>query len=890
MNIQEMPTRYSASEAEPRWGPRWEASGLQSPRGSGEPYCITIPPPNITGSLHMGHALLYAAHDALGRYWRLRGRDVLILPGQDHAGIATQSVVDKKLRSEGTSAAAIGREAFIARTWAWRKESGDTIVHQLKSLGCAFDWTRLRFTLDEGYAQAVLKVFIDWYDRGLVFRGERIVNWDPKLGTTVSDIETVRMERAGKLYHVRYPFEDGSGAVTVATTRPETILGDVAVAVHPGDERYRDLVGRTLVAPLTGRRIPLLADLYPDPAFGTGALKITPAHDANDFAVGERHGLARPTTIDARAKITLAWLREHEPGLVTPALEAFEGLDRFAARGAMVEALRAEGALAGEEDHTTALSISDRSGDVIEPLLSEQWFVAQAKLAAPAIEAVRTGDVRFAPSRYDRIFTEWMEGLHDWCVSRQLWWGHRIPVYYTAEGEAFPGLDREDAQRRADEKWGGDKPIVRQDDDVLDTWFSSGLWPFAVLGWPESTDDLARYYPTDVLLTDKSIINLWVARMMMTGFDVMGEKPFADVAIIPTVLTEKGERMSKSKGNGVDPMDVMAEVGTDALRYVLLSQTGENQDLRFRRDKVTEGRNFANKIWNAVRFALGNLEGPPARPEPLEASLEPVDRWILGRLKATEAEVRRAYEEYDMQGACAALYRFFWDEVCDWTIEIAKGRLADPATRETPQWVLLTVVSAFLTMLHPVMPHVTEELWSYLPIPGKADLLLGATWPDLAWIVPDPDADAALARAIEATRALRTLRAELEVPASAKLPLARYEGPLEGLESIVQGQARIERLLPGRPEGTFVSIHAAGVDLHLPTEGVDVERILAGIARERETLEAQASHARTKLANEAFVARAKPELVVREREGLASAETRLARLEDRARLFAGGAA
>ena len=878
MNIQEMPTRYDASEAEPKWEPRWEASGLESPTGTGEPYCITIPPPNITGSLHMGHALCYGIHDTLGRYWRLRGRDVLILPGQDHAGIATQSVVDKKLRAEGTSAAEIGREAFVARTWAWRKESGDTIIGQMKALGCAFDWSRLRFTLDEGYAQAVLKVFIAWYDRGLVFRGSRIVNWDPKLGTTVSDIETVRMERAGKLYHVRYKFEDGSGEITVATTRPETILGDVAVAVHPSDERYKALVGRTLVAPLTGRKIPLVADLYPDPEFGTGALKITPAHDANDFAVGARHGLPTPVTIDLRAKITLDWIREHEPHLITPELELFDGLDRFAVRGRMVEALAAEGTLAGEEDHRIALSISDRSGEVIEPLLSEQWFVDQAKLAAPAIEAVRSGDVRFVPPRYDRIFTDWMEGLHEWCVSRQLWWGHRIPVYYTADGEAFPGLDQEDAQRRA-----GDKPLVRQDDDVLDTWFSSGLWPFAVLGWPEETEELRRYYPTDVLITDKSIINLWVARMMMTGFDVMGAKPFSDVMIYATVLTDKGERMSKSKGNGVDPVEVMDEVGADALRYVLLSQTGENQDLRFRRDKVVEGRNFANKIWNATRFALGNLEGTPAKPE----SLEPVDRWILGRLRVTEVAVRAAYEGYDMQGACQALYRFFWDEVCDWYIEISKARLADEDTRATPQWVLLTVVGAFLTMLHPIMPFVTEELWSYLPIEDKAELLLGGTWPDLDWIEPDAEADASLARIIEATRALRTLRAELEVPANARLSTAYYEGPLAGLEPIVSGQAKVDTLVPGRPDGAFVSIHAAGVDLHLPTEGMDMAKLLAGIAKERETLEAQAAHARGKLANESFVARAKPELVARERESLASAETRLTRLRERARLFGG---
>ncbi|RYG71814.1 valine--tRNA ligase, partial [bacterium] len=414
----------------------------------------------------------------------------------------------------------------------------------------------------------------------------------------------------------------------------------------------------------------------------------------------------------------------------------FEGLDRFAARTKMAERLEELGLLEKTEDHTVALSISDRSGEAIEPLLSEQWFLDQAKLAAPCIAAVENGDVRFVPGRYDRIFIEWMQGLHEWCLSRQLWWGHRIPVYYTEDGTPYAAASIEDAQAQA-----GDATIVRQDDDVLDTWFSSGLWPFATLGWPEKTTDLERYYPTSVLVTDKSIINLWVARMMMMGFDLVGAKPFSDVMIYATVLTEKGERMSKSKGNGIDPMDVIADVGADALRYVLFSQTGENQDLRFRRDKVLEGRNFATKIWNATRFALGSLEGVPAKP----ATIDPVDRWILGRLKATEAAVSAAYERYDMQGACQALYRFFWDEVCDWYLEIAKSRLNEESTRATPQWVLLTVVEAFLVMLHPVMPYVTEELHSYLPSDGERGLLLGASWPDLAWIAPDPEADAALA-------------------------------------------------------------------------------------------------------------------------------------------------
>src|SRR5579862_6327188 len=706
-----MDTRYDASQVESKWYARWEAAGLfqPDPDPAKKPFTVTIPPPNITGSLHMGHALCYPIQDLYGRYQRMLGRSVLVLPGQDHAGIATQSVVEKMLRKEGTSGAQIGREKFIERVWQWRTESGDTILNQLRSLGCAFDWSRSRFTLDDHYHDAVLKVFIDWFERGLIFRGKRVVNWDPVLQTSVSDIETERKTIRGKLYYIRYPFSDGSGSVTIATTRPETMLADVAVAVHPSDKRYAGKVGKTLILPLMNREIPLIADIYPDPAFGSGAVKITPAHDPNDYQVGVRHNLAMPVLLDERAKIT-------EEGGV------YAGLDRYEARKRIVADLEEQGLLEKIDDHDIPIIISDRSKEAIEPLLSEQWFCDQPTLAKPAIEIVKKGGIKFHPERYEKVYLDWMENIREWCISRQLWWGHRIPIYYTEDGTPFAALSWDDAQAKA-----SDRKIVRQDDDVLDTWFSSGLWPFATLGWPAGGDggegggmgdggdktpspqsapspqsppssDLVRFYPTDLMVTDRNIIYLWVSRMIMMGLDFMDARPFEDVFIYATVLTEDGRRMSKSLGTGVDPMEVIDKIGADALRYTLLSQTGSNQDIRYSERKTEEARNFCNKIWNATRFVLMNLdaaESPTPHPLPQRqttlrdgAMLEDVDHWLLSRLAATEKTVKAAFDGYDMQVACQALYRFFWSELCDWYIEVAKPRLNDPDKKEVPQWVL----------------------------------------------------------------------------------------------------------------------------------------------------------------------------------------------------------
>jgi valyl-tRNA synthetase len=876
---QEMPSRYDASAVEHAWYAKWEQSGLFMPRHDGrETYCITIPPPNITGSLHMGHALCYPLQDLFGRYKRLCGFDVLVLPGQDHAGIATQSVVEKMLRKEGTSGAQLGREKFLERVWAWRQESGDTILNQFRLLGCGFDWSRSRFTLDEAYAQAVLKVFIDWFNRGLIFRGKRVVNWDPVLQTSVSDIETLREVRKGKLYHVRYPFADGSGEVTIATTRPETMLADVAVAVHPSDARYTHLVGKDLVLPLVGRRIPLVADPYPDPEFGTGAVKITPSHDPNDYLVGVRQSLPMPVILDSRAKVVVEDVLPVADEAGRNRLATYAGLDRYEARKRIVADLEELGFLVRIEDHEIAMVISDRSGEVIEPLLSEQWFCDQKRLAEPVLHAMEKGEIRFHPQRFDRIFIDWLEGVREWCLSRQLWWGHRIPVYYTESGTAYAALSWEDAQKQA-----GDEKIVRQEDDVLDTWFSSGLWPFATLGWPADAADLAGFYPTQLLITDRNIINLWVARMAMMSYDLMGTRPFSDVMIYATVLNAKGQRMSKSLGTGVDPTEVIQTVGADALRWTLLSQTGDNQELRYSEKRTEEARNFANKIWNAVRFILLNVSQPPAKP----AELTSVDRWLLSRLHSTIEEVTAAYESYDIQLACNHLYRFFWSDLCDWYIEIAKPRLGSDEERETPQWVLLTAIEAFLTMLHPVMPHLTEEVYSFLPLADKQPFLMQAAWPTAIAEWQDQAAESSIERIFEMTRAVRALRAEFGLAPGSAIEALYAEGDLEGAEPILKSQAWVKAVRAGRPENErFVSVSVAGIDLHLPIQGlIDPDKELARLNKERDEILSKLAPLQSRLQNPQFVERAKPEVVDKERALVQDLGARLEKVQERLALL-----
>ncbi|MCG9894198.1 MAG: valine--tRNA ligase, partial [Fimbriimonadaceae bacterium] len=827
-------------------------------------FTIAIPPPNITGSLHIGHALNHSLQDTIGRFERMRGKSVLIVPGQDHAGIATQSVVAKKLRAEGINPLDLGREAFVQRVWEWRAESGDTILRQFRALGCAYDWNRLQFTLDDHYVDAVLKVFIDWFDRGLIYRSLRVVNWDPILKTTVSDIETERKDIAGTLYHVRYPFADGSGEVIIATTRPETMLADVAVAVHPSDKRYEGLVGRMIRLPLTDREIPLVSDTYPDPEFGTGAVKITPGHDANDFEVGRRCGLPTLILFDDQARITA------EGG-------AYAGLDRVEARKRIVADLREQGFLVREEPHTIPIILSQRSGQPVEPLASEQWFVRQTELAEPARQAIRDGRIRFVPERFGEISLDWLDNIRDWCISRQLWWGHRIPVYYAEDGTPVAATSKEAAEAKLG------RPVVRQEEDVLDTWFSSGLWPFVTLGWPDGGEDLKRRYPTTTLVTARDILFLWVARMAMMGLDQAGSHPFDEVIIHATVVNEKGERMSKSLGTGVDPMDVIRESGADALRYALLSQSGQNQALRYGPSRNAEGRAFSNKVWNATRFVLMNLDGYEGRrPE----SFEPVDRWLLSRLQKTVTKVTHGIESRDFQAACQALTSFFWDDVCDWYIEVVKKtRLRDPDQRFVPQWVLVHSLEVFFRLLHPITPFITDELAAHLPHTDSG-FLAARSWPIADPSLIDDEAEAQVDLWFSAARALRALRADLGAAPMKNLQTAFFEGDLRGGEEVVRTQAWFDHLVKTAPSETSVTAVVGGLQLHLPTKGlvepsVEIARLEKEITKrsvEKEKLD-------KRLASPAFREKANPEVVARDEEASAMLAGEIQSLSEKLEMF-----
>ena len=866
MNTTGIEGGYQASEIESRWRLAWEDAHLSSAPASPDPdrtYCITIPPPNVTGSLHMGHALCYSIQDLLGRFHKMQGYDVLILPGLDHAGIATQSVVDKQLKKEGSSAFALGREEFLKRVWQWREESGGTILSQFRQLGCSFDWSRERFTLDEKYAQAVLKVFIDWFERGLIYKGLRVVNWDPVLKTSVSDIETERKVVKGKLYHIRYPFADGSGDVIIATTRPETMLADVAVAVHPRDDRYKGKVGKTITLPLVGRQIPLLADIYPDPEFGTGAVKITPGHDANDFEVGARHNLETLVILDETGKVNFEG--------------PYYGLDRAEARRRIVEDLEAQGFLVKIEDHEVALVVSQRSGEAVEPMASEQWFVRQSELAGPALKASQADQMAFVPERYKEEFEDWLANIKDWCISRQLWWGHRIPVYYTADGKAVAALNQAEAEAKAG------APIVRQDDDVLDTWFSSGLWPFATLGWPEETPELKAYYPSNVLVTSRDILYLWVARMAMMGMDFLKERPFRDVFIYATILTKDGKRMSKSLGTGVDPVDVINTKGADALRFALMGQTGHNQSIRYDEAKVAECAHFCNKIWNAARFVLMNAEGATPR---LAENLPTVDRWILTRLARCAATVTESIRTYNLQVGAEALENFFWSEYADWYIEVSKPRLADPAQRDEVLGVLMHVFEVFLKLLHPFMPFITEELTQRMPFANRQDFLVQAAWPDASVMKVDEAAEATVERWIALVRSVRALRAEASLPAMRTLPALYVEADLEGGEEFVRSQAWFTELRRGRPEGAFLTTTSGNADAHLPIEGlIDPVAERERISKEDAKLAEELDRLEARLANPQFAERAKPEVVARERARVEEIQGLRAKLAARMAIF-----
>ena len=891
-----MEKTYEPQEVEARRYQEWEQSGVfhAAPTPGRPKYSITIPPPNVTGSLHIGHALNHSIQDALGRWHRMRGFTTLILPGTDHAGIATQTVVEKEIAKEGLTRYTLGREAFVERVWAWREQYGSRIIEQIKRLGCSYDWQRTRFTLDAGYAEAVAEAFVRFYDKGLIYRGKRLVNWCTFHRTVISDIEVEEEEQAGHLWHIRYPYADGSGFVTVATTRPETMLGDSAVAVNPKDERYDGLVGRMIALPLSDRQIPLIADDYAQAEFGTGAVKVTPAHDPNDYEAGLRHNLPQITVIGF-------------DGAMTPeAGERYAGLDRYEARNLVVADLDELGLLERVDDHPHRVPTCERCHTTIEPLLSDQWFMKMAgtPIVEKAIEVAQDGVVKFVPERYGRTYLGWMGGIRDWALSRQLWWGHRIPIYYKPDGGHVAARNWEEAVERA-----GTDQLV-QDEDVLDTWFSSALWPFATMGWPAKTPDLAYFYPTDMLTTAAEILRLWVARMIMTGEEFLGEEPFRDVYIHATVLDKRGRRMSKSLGNGIDPVEMIDKYGADALRFSLLRLASKGQDIRFSEDRIPESRNFANKLWNAARFVLLNTEdyAPASLPGENAAPSLP-ERWIVSRLQRAAEKVGSALGAYDFDEACAALYEFVWSEYCDWFLEWCKPALqgTDGAAKQSAQGSMLRVLDTTLRLLHPLMPFVTEEI--YQSLPGTTGSISIAPYPEMDAKRLDADAERDMALLIGGISALRTLRAEFTPPgqeneAARAAMIARRltvtvvpEGAWAeaALRAQLPALATLARLgtvsvADAAPAGLrTVATGVPGATFHLPADellaGIDPARETARLVGELAKLDKERAGIEGRLSNAGFVQKAAPEAVAKARQDASDLTARREKMEARRALL-----
>jgi valyl-tRNA synthetase len=848
-------TRYQPSEVERRVLERWLEGGYFHPPAEGTPeenFSIAIPPPNVTGALHMGHALNGTVQDVLTRINRMRGRNALWALGTDHAGIATQAVVERELRDEGTSRHEIGRQAFVDRVWKWRERYGSTIIEQLKRLGASCDYERERFTLDEGYVRAVYRVFTRLYDKGYIYRDNYIVNWDVGSRSAISDLEVENREVEDTLYSIDYPVEGSDRVLTVATVRPETMLADTAVAVHPDDRRYKELVGRHCVLPLVGRRLPVITDERVDPEFGTGVLKVTPGHDPNDFEIGRAHGLDEVTVIG-------------EDGLMTAeAGERFAGLTTEEAREAVLEALREQGLVRGEEPYVHSVPFSHRTGERIEPLISLQWFCRMDELAKPAIEVVERDRVRIVPQQHKRVYLDWMQNIRPWCISRQLWWGHRLPVWYCdACDETYVAETPPDACGRC----GGE---LRQDEDVLDTWFSSALWPFAVLGWPDETPELEAFYPTDVLVTARDIIFLWVARMVMMGLEFAGDVPFDDVYITPVIQAPDGRRMSKSLGTGIDPLDEIAVHGADAVRFGLLAMSS-GQDVRYSADRIQQGQDLANKLWNASRLILLNVGG--AAPELRRERVE--DRWIVSRLQRAIEAVTADLDSYDFAHAALELYRFFWSELCDWYLEIVKPRLYDgePEAAATLLWVLQQT----LALAHPMTPFVTEEIYAYLrsaTLAEGSEMLVVHPFPEVDRALIDETAEREVGASIELTRSVRRWRDLVGVAAGSVLP-ARLAG--DDGEPPHELVARLARLSFDGAEGEALATFGR-VEI-LPSDEVDAEQVRRRVADRRQTLRSEIERAEGRLGNEGFVRNAPPDVVEGEREKLSAYRAELEELE-----------
>ena len=861
---------YDPKAVEERWYAAWVAAGSfhADPSRPGDPYTIVIPPPNVTGSLHMGHALNVTLQDVLLRYARMNGRNALWLPGTDHAGIATQNVVERELRKEGISREDAGREAFVERVWKWKEQSGGTILRQLKRLGAACDWERERFTMDEGLSRAVREAFVRLYRKGLVYRGRYIINWCPRCRTALSDLEVSYVEKKGTLWYIRYPGMSGEQGVVVATTRPETMLGDTAVAVNPKDERYAGLAGTTLRLPLMNRPIPVVADDMVDREFGTGAVKITPAHDVNDFEVAKRHGLPSVRVID-------------ESGTMTPDAGAFAAMDRFACRDAVVAKLAEEGLLVREEGYLHNIGHCYRCQTVVEPSESLQWFVRTKPLAAPAIRAVREGETRIVPSNWEKTYYEWMENIRDWCISRQIWWGHRIPAFHCrACGKTMVGID---PPPRCESCGGTD---LRQEEDVLDTWFSSALWPFSTLGWPESTADFKRYYPTSVLVTGFDILFFWVARMMMMGIECTGKAPFRDVVIHALVRDARGEKMSKTRGNVIDPLQVIDRFGTDAFRFTLVALAAQGRDIRMSDDRVEGYRNFMNKLYQAGRFVRMHVD--EETPRKLPGELPVVDRWILSRLQRVIDEVRGGIEEYRFNEAGSAYYQFVWHEFCDWYLEMIKPALLPSAgeeERKAQRATLLHVYETLLALGQPFIPFLTEELWHALP--GGRGLLYDRPYPVADAAVNDVNVEEDMAHLMEVIRAVRNIRSELNIPPAKKVEV-RLKGEAEEIaflrdhEEILRRLARAEAVAYVDPDYIPVQDATAvvnDIEVCLPLSGlIDFDQESRRLKKEIEKGNAERVRVAGRLANEKFMANAPQDIVDALREREAALEQKLAKL------------
>jgi valyl-tRNA synthetase len=899
-----MDKTYNPHAIEQRWYETWEKQGYFEPAGSGTPYCIMIPPPNVTGSLHMGHAFQDTLMDALTRYHRMRGDNTLWQPGTDHAGIATQMVVERQLNGEDLTRHDVGREKFIERIWEWKHESGGTITRQLRRMGASVDWSRERFTMDEGLSRAVNETFVKLYEEGLIYRGKRLVNWDPVLHTAVSDLEVVSEEESGHLWHMRYPLADGSGHVVVATTRPETMLGDTAVAVHPDDERYQSIVGKTVRLPLTDREIPVIADDYVDQEFGTGCVKITPAHDFNDYEMGKRHDLPMINVLTVDACIS------------DEVSSNYQGMDRFEARKRIIEDLETQGLLEKIEDHKLMVPRGDRSGAVVEPYLTDQWFVKIEPLAGPAIKAVEDGDIRFVPDNWKNTYFEWMRNIQDWCISRQIWWGHRIPAWYDDAGNIYVAHSEKDARKQnglsADVQ-------LNQDDDVLDTWFSSALWPFSTLGWPDKTEALKTFYPTSVLVTGFDIIFFWVARMIMMGLKFMDEIPFREVYIHGLVRDAHGQKMSKSKGNVLDPIDLIDGIeledlvakrraglmqpkmadkiekltrkdfpdgipafGTDALRFTFAALASTGRDINFDLGRIEGYRNFCNKLWNAARYVLLNTEGKDCGQHSDDVQLSAADRWIISLLQQTEEEVTRGIEGYRFDLAAQAIYTFVWDEYCDWYLELSKPVLTSPdstdaALRGTRR-TLVRVMEIVLRLIHPIAPYISEEIWQRMaPLAGiDAGTIMHQPYPVAAADSVDQEAISEINWVKNFIIGVRKIRSGMNIDPRKPLPVLLQNGSKEDKSRLennlhyIVSVGRIETAIWLQDGDAAPEASTALVDemkILIPLAGlIDKDAEMARLTKEIERKNGELQRCEGKLSNAGFVDKAPAAVVQKEQE------------------------